>query len=326
MSPHFQPQGPMGHPSAQFRVPPRSPGPAATPQMHMPQGHMANNPQMQYGGYQQHLNPQQQQQVNQPFPSAKEFCCRSTSFSSTSTLRSLSPYETEKQSLSQDMQYSSTQVSQFSHGLQIPDLSPESGQFEEYILMLKTQNMQGMYAMPPHYDPSQGYYHPYPQFYMPPPSSPRAGYQQPHYGMQQQQHMPPPFQPQSMSRSGSQISERPESRLGAPAQTPAMSAASQTTQRTSTPSISSPAPPAASNFTIPPKAKSKAIIIKNEKGEELNFDKKSVSPAPNPSRSPDIVSTPKPTSRPTPPPPRKPSNAESQPPRTETKSVQSDAE
>ncbi|TKA46680.1 hypothetical protein B0A49_13554, partial [Cryomyces minteri] len=90
--------------------------------------------------------------------------------------------------------------------------------------------------------------------------------------------------------------------------------------------ISSPAPPAASNFTIPPKAKSKAIVIKNEKGEELNFDKKSVSPAPNPPRSPDIVSTPKPTSRPTPPPPRKPSNAEPQVPRTENKSVQSDAE
>lgn len=83
----------------------------------------------------------------------------------------------------------------------------------------------------------------------------------------------------------------------------------------------SPAPKATSSFTIFPKKKSAAIIIKNPNtGEAVTIEKPAVSPAPpSKSQTPAVASTPTP-------PPRAPSHADSQHSRTESKSVKSDAE
>lgn len=110
-----------------------------------------------------------------------------------------------------------------------------------------------------------------------------------------------------MSRSGSQMSERPSSSVGQPASVAA--------------APSAPGTPVAatSNFQIPAKKASKAIVIKNDKGEEVTFEKKA-SPAPAAvpqSQSPAIVS-----SAPTPP-PRTPSVQHN---RTESTSTKSAAE
>ncbi|CAD0098375.1 unnamed protein product, partial [Aureobasidium mustum] len=117
-------------------------------------------------------------------------------------------------------------------------------------------------------------------------------------------HMNSPYH-NPMSRSGSQISERPGSSVGQP--TSSAPGVPQATPAPGTPT------PVSSNFQIPTKTKSKAIVIKNDKGEELTFDKKP-SPAP---QSPAIVS-----SAPTPP-PRTPSVQHN---RTESKSTKTDAE
>ncbi|GME64009.1 hypothetical protein GTA08_BOTSDO05754 [Neofusicoccum parvum] len=180
-------------------------------------------------------------------------------------------------------------------------------------------NAQSFYGMQPqHLDPSQftPYYQPAP--YMHPgmpyqtgaPPSPRPMNHAPHASQ--------PFIPgqyaaphaQSMSRTNSQVSERPASTMANP-QTPSMTAASHVSH-TPTQSSSSPAP--SSNFTIPARTKSKGIVIKNPDGEVVTFEKKSSSPAPpGPSKSPIVVS-----STPTPP-PRAPS-ANSQHGRTDSTS------
>lgn len=156
------------------------------------------------------------------------------------------------------------------------------------------------------YNPYAGFYNPYyPQQgqFQPAPPSPRPGQFQPPYGVPPT-HMQPQYN-QPMSRSPSQISERPGSSLG-PQPTP--SGASNGSQGTHTPAPSTPAPQS-SNFQIP-KPKSKAIVIKNDKGEEVSFQKPSPSPAPVAQpQSPAIVSS-------TPPPrtPSTPSQAQNKPP------------
>ncbi|KAB2569931.1 MIF4G-like type 3 [Lasiodiplodia theobromae] len=178
-------------------------------------------------------------------------------------------------------------------------------------------NAQGFYGMQPqHLDPTQfnPYYQPAPYMHatMPyqtgAPPSPRPMNHAPHAAQ--------PFIPgqygaphaQSMSRTNSQVSERPPSTMANP-QTPSMAAASHVSH-TPTQSSSSPAP-SSSNFTIPARTKSKGIVIKNPDGEVVTFEKKSSSPAPGPSKSPIVVS-----STPTPP-PRAPS-ANSQHGRTDS--------
>ncbi|CAD0045331.1 unnamed protein product [Aureobasidium pullulans] len=131
-----------------------------------------------------------------------------------------------------------------------------------------------------------------------------AGFQ-PHLNPQQQAiyGMQSPYDPQVPRLA--LISERPSSSVGQPA-APAPGAP-QASPAPGTPAAAS------NNFQIPTKTKSKAIVIKNEKGEEINFEKKP-SPAP---QSPAIVS-----SAPTPP-PRTPSVQHI---RTESKSTKTDAE
>jgi translation initiation factor 4G len=167
---------------------------------------------------------------------------------------------------------------------------------------------QALYGMQPPYDAYSGYYQPfYPQgaqYQQGAPPSPRPNQPYPASYGGPPAHMSSPYH-NPMSRSGSQISERPSSSVGQPA-APAPGVPQ-----------ASPAPgtptPVSSNFQIPTKTKSKAIVIKNDKGEELNFEKK---PSPVP-QSPAIVS-----SAPTPP-PRTPSVQHI---RTESKSTKTDAE
>ncbi|TKX26342.1 MIF4G domain-containing protein 2 [Elsinoe australis] len=173
------------------------------------------------------------------------------------------------------------------------------------------------------YDPNAGYYQPfYPQQgYHGAPPSPRPGQQYPSaYGGPPQNQSP--YHPPSMSRSGSQMSERPASSLGSRPPTTASNVPPTPTPQSNTPTT----PSVSSNFVKPQKV-SKAIVIKNAAGEEITFDKKPspapaatpVVAAPAPPQSPAIVS-----SAPTPP-PRTPSTT-NQHNRTESRSAKTDAE
>ena len=160
----------------------------------------------------------------------------------------------------------------------------------------------GQYAMQPNYDPQYNYYQqPYamhPGYIPGGPQSPRnpgfrpqgpPGHQQQPYGPGQ--YPQPPSH--NMSRSSSQVSERPASSLGSAQQPPQSSTPSNHTQIShghsqSTSAASNP------NFKIPNRA-SKGITIKNADGEVVTFDTKKTSPAPTPH-------SPAPSNNPTPPP------------------------
>lgn len=193
-----------------------------------------------------------------------------------------------------------------------------------------TQHFQpqpGLYGMPPQaqLDPNFAYYpqhyqmHPQMQYGGAAPPSPRPNNFPPQMA---QPYIPGPYgnapHAQGMSRTPSQVSERPPSTTTQP-QTPAMSSVNHVSH-THTPSASSNSPAPSSTFAIPPKSRSKAIPIKNIDGTVMNFDKKSASPAPPPQpRSPAVVSTPTP-------PPRAPSATESQHSRSESTISKSAAE
>lgn len=173
------------------------------------------------------------------------------------------------------------------------DLSPESGNFDQILTSMQN------YGYPPQpYDRMTGMSMPSPytmyptmQFMpgMPQPQSPQPGYQQPF--IPGQYNAAP--QPQAMSRTSSQISERPNSSLGQP-QTPSMppSAMHHTPQK---PAATTPS---AFQRTV---RRSAAIIIKNPDGDivKLPVSKPPASPAPSnvSSKTPPVV-----VSTPTPPP------------------------
>ncbi|KAF2444669.1 hypothetical protein P171DRAFT_484766 [Karstenula rhodostoma CBS 690.94] len=183
---------------------------------------------------------------------------------------------------------------------------PFSSKFIDEQFLTEVQQTQAMYGPPQGLDPYNGYYgqnYPGQNYGMPQgmhypgvPASPgRGGYPQqaypvPGYGQ--------PPQAQGMSRTPSNISERPPSAAQQPS-TPAMTNVSHVSQTPSAPS-GSPAPGA--SFAIPPKTKSKAIVIKTADGQVVDFNtsKKPASPAqpPAPSKSPAIVATPTPPPRP----------------------------
>ncbi|KAF2473146.1 uncharacterized protein BDR25DRAFT_129155 [Lindgomyces ingoldianus] len=207
-----------------------------------------------------------------------------------------------------------------------PDVSSANSNYNQY---LTDMNSQSVYGVPPQgLDPYGQYYAPQ-QYGMPQtmhypgavPASPGRGHSFPqqmqgHYGLPNAYAHGP--QAQGMSRSPSNVSERPPSAVAQPS-TPAMTNVNHVSH-THTPSASSASPaPSSSNFTIPAKKTSKAIVIKNADGEVLDFNpRKTVSPAPVAQtappvqpRSPAIVSTPTP-------PPRAPSAADSSHSRTES--------
>ncbi|GAB7346221.1 hypothetical protein MBLNU457_4954t1 [Dothideomycetes sp. NU457] len=185
------------------------------------------------------------------------------------------------------------------------------------------QQQQNMYGMQGQFDPYASYYQPYGYQYNPgAPPSPRPGsqYQMPYGGPPQ--HMQQPFHgAPSMSRQSSQISERPASSLGS---RPPTNASNPSQAPTPAPNATTPAP-TTTNFQIPSRVKSKAIVIKNAAGEEITFDKKGPSPSPAPQPQQSQASAPSPaivSSAPTPP-PRTPSVQHN---RTESKSTKTSDE
>ena len=144
--------------------------------------------------------------------------------------------------------------------------------------------------------------------------------------MQNPYSMPGPYgqppQGQSMSRTPSQMSERPPSAAPQPS-TPAMT---NVNHHAHTPSATSASPAPSSSAFERPKKKSAAIVIKNADGEVVDFNKSKgvASPAPNAapaapaqSKSPAIAATPTP-------PPRAPSASDAT--RTEDAPVKSASE
>jgi translation initiation factor 4G len=191
---------------------------------------------------------------------------------------------------------------------------------------------QNMYGMPPQgLDPYNNYYG-QPAYglqqsihYPGVPASPGRGHGFPQQ-IQNPYSMPGPYgqppQGQSMSRTPSQMSERPPSAVPQPS-TPAMT---NVNHHTHTPSVTSASPAPSSSAFERPKKKSAAIVIKNADGEVVDFNKSkgAASPAPNAapaapvqSKSPAIAATPTP-------PPRAPSASDAA--RTEEAPVKSASE
>ncbi|KAJ5176192.1 uncharacterized protein N7482_002069 [Penicillium canariense] len=185
----------------------------------------------------------------------------------------------------------------------VPDLAPESGQFERCLTYVK--NHQGY---PPSYDPNYGFY---PggynmqnmQYMTPPSPQPRPGMpynpQTPY--MQSQYPVQPPPQSTPLSRTPSQVStDRPGSSLGQPAPAgPPGAGHTHTGSRSS----NSPAP-AKPHFVIPSAKKSPIIIKDPNSGSVKTFDKNPASPA-RATPSPVKIATPTAT-----PPPRTSSAAD----------------
>lgn len=319
MPPAFQPGGMA--PNSPFRHP-RSPAvTAATPYQ---QPHMPNGPAMPYTGYppyQQVRNPSSTS-VKSPF-----------AHESTTTDAHQSPLHVaqngahsmafgvpsnERNAFLRDRPVASALPFLLSSSSPSPPFSTPSSvattKFDQYLTTIQQQTPYGQ----PQMDMYGGYYnqHPYmqPQMQYPMQSSPRPGqvYPQPMPGYAMPAY---PQQPGAMpmSRTPSQLSERPPSAAAQPS-TPAMANVSHVSH-TPTQSVGTSPAPTAPSF-VPPAKKSKAITIKNEQGEVINFDnKKAASPAPPPQpRSPAIVSTP---GGPTPP-PRAPSVADSSHSRTDS--------
>ena len=196
-----------------------------------------------------------------------------------------------------------------------PNLAPDSGQFEQF-LMMRNQNQ---YAIP------QGYEQYPPPFYSPymqqgmgymAPVSPRPPYNVP--SNPQAQYIPGQYahpQPTTMSRNPSIVSDRPNP--GAPQpQTPMTPAPAHPV--TANRGANSPAPKS-TNFQIPAR-KSAGIVIKDpNSGAVKTFDKQPASPAP-PTKSPANAS-----STPTPP-PRTPSNITEPHQRSDSKNAKTDEE
>ncbi|KAI9924937.1 hypothetical protein ASPWEDRAFT_31780 [Aspergillus wentii DTO 134E9] len=177
-----------------------------------------------------------------------------------------------------------------------PDLAPESGHFERYLMLMKS-NPQGY----PHgYDPNYAYYNPAAygmqqmQYMTPPSPQPRPGmpYNPQAPFMQNQYPVQPPPQAAPLSRTPSQVSnDRPGSSLSH-GQPPAAAPAPGHTPSASRTS-NSPAPPKP-HFIIPSAKKSPIVIKDPGSGVVKTFEKTPASPA-RASPSPVKMATPTPT-------------------------------
>lgn len=166
--------------------------------------------------------------------------------------------------------------------------------------MYQSNMQQPPFPQQAQYDPNYQYYQqPYgmhPTFQPGGPPSPRQFNQAPPTHRQSMINGQYSAVPPAMSRTSSQISERPASSLSAhPPQSGTPSHPSHTPSQSA--SAIAP-PPAQNNFTIP--KKSKGIIIKNADGEVVTFDKKSspapaaITKAPSPAPSSSAAPTPPP--------------------------------
>lgn len=172
------------------------------------------------------------------------------------------------------------------------DLAPESGQFEQFLTMVKFQQ-----SYPGGYDPNYaGYYNQSGTYYMTPPSpQPRTAgmpYNPQYMGQQYPAPMP---QATPLSRTPSQVStDRPGSSLGQGPTSAGPAAPSHT--HTGSRASNSPAPKP--HFIIPSAKKSPIIIKDPNSGSVKTFEKNPASPAratPSP-----VKFTPPPTATPPP--------------------------
>jgi translation initiation factor 4G len=335
MPPAFQPSGPMQQ-NSPYR---QNRSPAITPATMHQQAHLANPQGMPY--YQGQPYPQQVRIPSTIYTSS------SAPESSKSVLPTAAPRSAQQpfpslfshsaNSKEPDFRIPSTQPNAFLQSLDSPFVSSVSN-FEQYLTFLPKQ---GMYSMSPQgLDPYNGYYtQPYglqqsihfPGHAVPASPGRTHGFPQP---MQAPYGVPTPYgqppQAQGMSRTPSNMSERPSSAVPQPS-TPAMTNVSHISH-SHTPSVTAASPAPSSTFERP-KKQSKAIVIKNgtypvrtlldcntncdiADGEVVDFNKpKGASPAPAAAlappaqpRSPAIAATP------TPPPP---SSSSADRPRTE---------
>ena len=185
------------------------------------------------------------------------------------------------------------------------------GYAPQYQAAYLDQVQQGHTQMPyqQQYAAPYGYYQQpfpsHPNYMQPPPpqQGPRQFRQAPPTVHQQytQNQMPRPPSA-NMSRTSSQVSDRPASSLGTtqpvPQAPPHPTPPTAPTQTSHSHSQSTSAAPSASTFTIPNRAK-KGIVIKNADGEVVTFGDKKGSPAPAIAQSPSPVNA---SSTSTPPP------------------------
>jgi translation initiation factor 4G len=265
---------PMGYPNSPHQAN-RSPALAnvnpTTPQMNQPPMAHPQMPPQSYG-YGQHMGPQAVRSPPSSFPRYPQNAPRRGNH------RKFSNVKRKEQQ----------QAPLYSPAYSV-DLAPESGQFEQYLTMMKSQQT---YAGG--YDPNYAGYYNQAGYYMTPPSpQPRAAgmpYNPQYMGQQYSAPMP---QAAPLSRTPSQMStDRPGSSLGQGSAPTAAPGHSHTASRTS----NSPAPKP--HFIIPSAKKSPIIIKDPNSGSVKTFEKNPASPAratPSP-----VKFTPPPTATPPP--------------------------
>jgi translation initiation factor 4G len=269
MPPAFQPQGPMQQ-NSPYR---QNRSPAITPATMHQQAHLANPQGMPY--YQGQAYPQQVRISSSVHNSSSAHESSKSVQKPSAAPRptpqpSLSLYPHSVNSRELEFRIPSGQPNAFLQFLDSP-FSPSSSNFEQYLTFLSKPG--AMFMAPQGLDPYNGYY-PQPAYGLqqsihypghPVPASPGRthGFPQPMqtpYGVPNPYGQPP--QAQNMSRTPSNMSERPSSAVPQPS-TPAMTNVSHISH-THTPSVTAASPAPSSAFERP-KKQSKAIVIKNGK-------------------------------------------------------------
>ncbi|KAI9375373.1 hypothetical protein BJX61DRAFT_539928 [Aspergillus egyptiacus] len=295
----------QGRPMPGFPSPQASRSPALataqpiTPQMNpVPMAH-AQMPPQPYGAYPQHMGPQTVRTPHHPFQKPQRRGPNGPNGKKKQGPRVLSAPGTSLPPPPPHIP------------LRPPDLAPESGHFEKFVKLMKRN--QGY----PYADPNYGYYQ-YNQFMAPP--SPQPGYRPMPYtqppNMQGQYPVTQgPPQATGLSRTPSQVSDRPGSSLSQNQP----SAVPSTPGHTHTPSRSSTASGAGKPAFVIPQQTRKAITIRDpDSGNVKTFEKAPASPA-RASPSPVKNATPTPT-----PPPRTGSSTDHT--RSQSSSTKTDAE
>lgn len=304
MPPSFTPQGAMNSPYRQNR------SPAITPATMHQQQHFANAQGAPFYPGQPYPQPVRIPSHTSNIPSVSETSkANNTSAATRSSQLSQSPHVRSTNLKGLDLQAPDDESNAFLYSVDFSTFTTH--EHEQYLTILHQQNM---YGMPPQGLDPYGNYYGGQQYglqqsihYPGVPASPGRGHGFPQQ-MQNPYSMPGPYgqppQGQSMSRTPSQMSERPPSAVPQPT-TPAMTNVNHISH-THTPSVTSASPAPSSSAFERPKKKSAAIIIKSPDGEVVDFNKPkgTASPAPTnapavptESKSPAIVATPTPPPR-----------------------------
>jgi translation initiation factor 4G len=263
MPPAFQPQGPMQQ-NSPYR---QNRSPAITPATMHQQAHLANPQGMPF--YQGQSYQQPPVRIPSTISSVSQISKSSESVQPTtaphSSQRFSASFSRSADSKELGFRVPADQPNAFLRTF-TPSISSSTDDYEQYLTNLPIQNMYG--GMPqPGLDPYSGYYgqayglqqsiH-YPGV----PASPGRTHGFPQQ-MQAPYGVPGPYgqpQAQSMSRTPSNMSERPTSAVPQPS-TPAMTNVNHISH-THTPSVTAASPAPGASFERP-KKQSKAIVIKN---------------------------------------------------------------